>query len=797
MTRTTHKLGLAVLLAGTMLSPAAIAAPAAHGDQVTQSANKNPADIETVTVTARRRSESLQDVPIAVTAFSSDKLAKAGASNITYLAQSTPNVTLSPSRSTNSTLTAFIRGVGQQDPVAGFESGVGIYLNDVYLNRPQGALLDIYDVQRIEVLRGPQGTLYGRNTIGGAIKYVTRPLSDVPELRSRLSVGSYDQTDVVVTASTPLSDDLKVGGTFARLYHAGYGHNLYQKGIDNYNKDVMGGRVSAEYTPTDDLLIKVAADYTVDHSDPRNGHRLLPSQYTPGYPVLKSIYDTRADLNFPKPIAVNSGVSGVVRWNMNDNITFKNILAYRNDYTHQSLDFDSLPVNDLNVPYKTRDNQFSEEFQMLYSSKAINGVAGIYYLDAKAFNVFDVLLGETGDLIHLPGLNAFTLGHVKTNTWAIYGDYTFDLAQLFGWTGPHMRALELEIGGRYTSDTRNAFILRQTMLGDSAYFGGTPTILATTSNFHGNANWTSFTPRLSLSWKPNDRQNFYISYSEGFKGGGFDPRGLTTATPDYNNDGTISPAEVKRFMEFKPETITTYETGMKTDLFGRRASTNVALFYSDYKDVQIPGSIGVDTNGDGIADSFAGITTNAGKATIYGVEFEGSGLVGTDMFGSGDALTASASVGYIHAKYDTWIAAVTDPVTHVTSLQNVASQRYFQNTPKWTSSFTLTYTHPLTVLREDGTLSIINTLSNRSLTHQFEYASPIDQPGYSIYDASIVWSSDSGRWQVGLHGKNLLNKHYKVAGYDFVTATQLGLEGVLTAFYGDPRTVTATVQLNL
>ena len=796
MTHTTHKLGLALLLAGTMLSPAALAAPTANANQSAKAAPDNPADLETVTVTARRRSESLRDVPIAVTAFSGEKLAEAGAANISYLEQSTPNVTLEASRSTNSTLTAFIRGVGQQDPVAGFESGVGIYLNDVYLNRPQGALLDIYDVARIEVLRGPQGTLYGRNTIGGAIKYVTRALSDVPELRTRLSFGTYDQIDAVVTASTPLSDDLKVGGTFARLYHAGYGHNLYQKGVDNYNQDLVGGRVSAEYTPTDDLLIKLSADYTVDHSAARNGHRLLPSQFTPGYPVLKNVYDTRADLNFPTPIAVNSGVSGVVRWTMNDNITFKNILAYRNDYTHQAIDFDSLPVNDLNVPYKTRDNQFSEEFQMLYSSKAVNGVAGIYYLDAKAFNVFDVLLGETGTLIHLPGLNAFTLGHVKTNTWAVYGDYTFDLAQIFGWTGPGMRALELEVGGRYTSDTRDAFILRQTMLGDSTYFGGTPTVLATTSNFNGNANWTSFTPRVSLSWKPNDRQNIYISYSEGFKGGGFDPRGLTTATPDYNNDHKITPDEVKRFMEFKPETIATYEAGLKTDLFGRRASTNIAVFYSDYKNVQIPGSIGVDTNGDGIPDSFAGITTNAGKATIYGAEFEGSGLVGTDIFGSGDALTASASVGYIHAKYDTWIAAVTDPVTHVTSLQNVAGQRYFQNTPKWTSSISLTYTHPLTLFHASGTLSLINSLSNRSLTHQFEYASPIDQPAYSIYDASIVWTTDDGRWSVGLHGKNLTDTRHKIAGYDFVTASKLGLEGVLTAFYGDPRTVTATVQMN-
>ena len=137
-------------------------------------------DTGEIVVTARRRAESLQDVPIAVTAYSGEQLEREGAIDITDIGDTTPNVTIEVSRGTNSTLTAFIRGIGQQDPVAGFEQGVGLYLDDVYLNRPQAAVLDIYDVERIEVLRGPQGTLYGRNTIGGAIKYVTRRLPNEP-----------------------------------------------------------------------------------------------------------------------------------------------------------------------------------------------------------------------------------------------------------------------------------------------------------------------------------------------------------------------------------------------------------------------------------------------------------------------------------------------------------------------------------------------------------------------------------------------------------------------------------------
>lgn len=360
-----------------------------------------------------------------------------------------------------------------------------------------------------------------------------------------------------------------------------------------------------------------------------------------------------------------------------------------------------------------------------------------------------------------------------------------------------MRSLELELGGRYTSDERTAFILRQTLLGPSIYFGGNPTTLSNTSNFDGSATFSSFTPRVSLSWKPTEEQNYYISFSKGFKGGGFDPRGATTATPDYNSDGIIEPSEVQRFMEFQPEKISTYETGAKIDLFEHRANANMAFFYSDYTDVQIPGAVGVDTNGDGVADTFAGITTNAGKATIYGAEFEGTGLLGVDLVSSGDSLQASASVGWIHARYNTFLAAVTDPVTHATSLENIADQSFFQNTPKWTSNLSINYSRPLTLYGEEGALSLINSLSSRSLTHQYQYASPIDQSGYSIYDASLVWASNGGRWQIGVYGKNLTDTRYKIAGYDFVTATKLGLEGDLTAFYGDPRTVTVTLQVNL
>src|SRR5690606_18888791 len=156
-------------------------------------------------------------------------------------------------------------GVGQADPLAGFEAGVGIYIDDIYLARPQAAVADIYDVERIEVLRGPQGTLYGRNTIGGAVKYVTRKLAPKTDARLRATIGEYGQKEVVATASTPISETARIGGTFARFKRDGFGKNLTTGG-ENYDKDVTAARLSAEFTPNQDLFIRIAGDITQDDS---------------------------------------------------------------------------------------------------------------------------------------------------------------------------------------------------------------------------------------------------------------------------------------------------------------------------------------------------------------------------------------------------------------------------------------------------------------------------------------------------------------------------------------------------
>ena len=736
--------------------------------QQDDSAEASSGVIEELIVTARRRDESLQDVPIAITVFTGVQLDRIGADTLIAVGQSSPNVTLEVSRGTNTTITAFIRGVGQQDPVAGFEAGVGLYVDDVYLNRPQAAVLDIYDVDRIEVLRGPQGTLYGRNTIGGAIKYVTKSLEDEPEGKVRVSYGTANQMDLVLTGSTPLSDNFRIGGSIARLTRDGFGDNLNLPGVENYNKDVLGGRFSMEWDVTDNFDLRLSGDYVKDDSDPKQGHRLTVGAAS-GAPILDDVFDTRSGLNSPMQEVEASGVALTANWRLSDSITLRNILSSRQDETTTPIDFDSLPVVDLDVPAIYENEQLSEELQLIYETDRLSGVAGIYWLDANAFNTFDVILEQLGAVIGLPGLNANTYGDVDTKSWAAYADFSFNVSD----------AVSLSVGGRYTVDERTSQVLRTTYLGGaSPALGGTGVPLAVTSDFLGSREFKEFTPRVSVNWKPSDDQNLYLTYSEGFKGGSFDPRGQTSAAPDIDGDGTVTDQEIFDFMAFDPEFVDTYEIGLKSSWLSGRVNTSVAVFLSDYTDVQIPGSFGFDSDGDGTNDTFIGVTSNAADADMVGIEFEGTALL-SDMF------TLGWAIGYLDAEFNEFIDATGT---------NVADQRVFQNTPDLTASATVTYQNSMGLFGNGGTFFVIGSASYRSEASQFEFETvELDQPSFTLLDLSLVWEDDDGHWRAGLHGKNLADEEYKVAGYYFPAPT-LGLEGSVTAFYGNPRTITGTVE---
>ena len=810
-----------VLLAGTAAILALPAqAYAQDAEQVAATANEQSedaaADSGEIVVTARRRAEALQDVPIAVSAYSGEQLEREGALDITDVGDTTPNVTLETSRGTNTTLTAFIRGVGQQDPVAGFEQGVGLYLDDVYLNRPQGAVLDVYDVERIEILRGPQGTLYGRNTIGGAIKYVTRRLPDDPEVRVKANVGTYGQADLIVSGSGSLTEGFRVGASAARLSREGFGENL-TTGDENYNKDIWAVRGTMEMEPFDGLFIRFSGDYTWDNSEARGGHRLIPGLLS-GAPVLDDEFDTRGGLADPEQKVRGGGVAGHLTWDIADGYTFKSISAWRRNKSHTPIDFDVLPAIDVDVPAIYEDDQFSQEIQLEIDRGPLAGIVGAYYLDANAANIFDVRLYTTrpvpvplpggGFLPALPGFTAATQGDVDTKTWAIFGDFTYDITDQWS----------VSVGGRYTSDKRHAVVIRENFL-----FGGQPGLggdggfgdgifAGTTSDFDGKRKDTDFTPRASISFKPNDDHNIYLSYAQGFKGGGFDPRGQTTSAPGDTPTTPPTDDQIFDFMTFDPETVDSYELGWKGALFDKRLRMAVAIFRANYKDVQVPGSAPCTTLVGGVPTaSFCGITTNAGKARFQGVEVETNWAIAEDLASAGDRLNFAGSLGFLDAEYREFLTIVNRDQNGVpvpAHEEDMADFREVQNTPKWTLSGGLNYDTQLA----SGRLNLNSTLSYRSKSQQFELAVPgIDEDGYALLDASIVWRSAGDRWSIGLHGKNLTDTKYITAGYNFLlqnpytgdfiqangqpatTPAQLvsglGREGVLTAFYGNPRQV--------
>ncbi len=737
--------------------------------------------VDQVVVTARRREELIQDVPGSVTAFSGAALEKAGIPDLSGLADLIPNTTLKASRATNSTLTAFIRGIGQQDPVAGYEQGVGIYLDDVYMARPQGALTDIYDLERIEVLRGPQGTLYGRNTIGGAVKYVTRKLSGNPEWTVKATLGNYGQKDLVVKGNVPLSDTVRLGASVGTFNRDGFGTNVVN-GRDNYNKEVIAGRISAEFTPTRDLFIRIAADRTVDESLPKQGHRLTAGPAPGNEPVLEGPYDTRANLytvlgNEQK--VTSHGESLLIDYAITPDLSFKSITAARASKSTAPIDFDSLNTPLFEAPAFYNDKQRSQEFQITYTGSKFQGVAGVYFMNSNAFNEFDVSFNASG------GLSLYTLDDIDTKTWATFADVTYNFTDTFN----------VSLGGRYTNDEREARIYKRNYLGlaGSPTLGnpaaiGLPVLTDMTPN-DLNRTDSKFTPKIGFGWKMTPEHNLYGSYAEGFKGGLFDPR------MDLGGNPTSALSLVKR-QGVEPEEVSSYEVGLKSAFRGGRLQTNAAFFFTDYTNVQIPGSVPT-FDAAGNVNGFAGNVTNAGKAEIKGFEFEAIARV-TDNF------TLSGMVGFIDAKYKEWIIA-NGLTGSAAALVNVAGAAEFQNTPKKTASITGTYEWPAAVFGRNGNLALSSTLSYRDKVYFFEFVRPIgvaavdvnvpqnlmlSQDGYSLWDASLVWTSRDRKVQVGLIGRNLADKRYKVAGYPFA-----GFFNTITAFYGDPRTVKATVSL--
>ena len=723
------------LLAGAAWS--ALSTFAIAQDAPTQT--EEAANVGDVIVTARRRDEALKDVPISVSALSAERLEETGAADITALQQQTPNATVQVARGSNSTLISFIRGVGQQDPLWGFEPGVGLYVDDVYVARPQGAVLDIYDVQRIEVLRGPQGTLYGRNTVGGAVKYVTSRLAQDPELTLRGAYGSYNQIDLLASGSLPLADNFRVGGAIASYQRDGYGENL-NTGAEHYDKDVLAGRLSLEWEPRDDMSIRLAFDRVEDDSNPRHGHREVAG-VGPGAGSPDSVYDTYAGIGDDNSV-MNQGVSATVQLDLNEHWTFKSITAWREGETDTVIDFDNTPAPTLDIPAYYADDQLTQEFQFLFDYDRMQGVLGFFYLDGHAEGAFDTILGNAGFVIG-------TGGQVETESWAAFADVNLDITD----------RLHLSLGARYTLDNKTGTVFRANYATAtrSPLLGGTPrapTLLRT--DYTNKNDFSQFTPRVALSYDLNDDMTAYVSYSQGYKSGGFDMRGDAILTPDTVNG-------------YDPETVDSFEIGLKGSL--DRLSFSVAAFRNEYNDQQ------VTTQVPAVA-GIASFVDNVGSSTITGAEFEGRLRIL-------DNLHANFAVGYLDAQFDEFLRYNLGLGVY----EDIADLVVLQNAPKWTGYLGLTWYGDVA----GGELAVTPSISFRDDYSQFEFPNPIlDQEAYSLVDLSIVWTDPTDRYTLGLYGKNLTDEEYRVGGYNFPGAL---FNDSVIGYYGPPQTVTASLQV--
>ncbi|MHB8679409.1 MAG: TonB-dependent receptor [Rudaea sp.] len=687
--------------------------------------------LESITVTARRREEMLQDVPIAVTALTAQKLDSLNVQNLGDLQGEVPNLTIHDARGSNTTITAYIRGIGQSDPTWGSDPGVGIYLDDVYIARPQGALLDVFDIERIEVLRGPQGTLYGKNTIGGAIKYVSKPLPTQSEGFAETDVGNEGQGNVKLGLGGATGDGVWRGRVaYASLHHDGFGTNL-NSGDSVSNQNTNAGRASFGFFPKDiPFDLQFSADTSHDNSNPRGARMLAPNKYTPTYPPLDSNYDVRSGMPSVNPTHM-VGEAMTMSYYLGSTWTFKSITSHRQSNTLTNIDFDTTPLPIADVTAYYHDHQTTQEFQATYEGDGgTSGVAGLYYFDGLAggniYNdFFGALFGVTG-------------GTVNTRSYAAYTDWTFKFADK--WT--------VSAGARYTDERKHAIVDNY-----STTDGTFTTPVATSANFDKSLNSSNLSPRVSLMYQASDSTNVYASLARGFKSGGYNIRANTAAVPQSDHP-------------IKDELLDTFELGSKSNFDDGRFSLNADVFYTRYRNIQL--SVFTSYTLPNGTSGFFGDVANAGKAHAYGIE-------GEFAWHPFEHWAITGNIAGLHTRFDDYESYG----------MNIANQKKFAEAPNGQAGVNLAYSAPVSF---GGSVSArVGYTYQTKVFPTTDLSTAIAQGSYGLLGASLIWNKDA-HWSFALHGSNLTNKSYRTDGYN------IPVLGILTGFYGAPRLVYASAR---
>jgi len=740
-----NRLVKSALLAGVawgVMSPMAMAQTAPQDEAAT---------VEDIVVTARRTEESAQRTPLALTAFSGQTLERTGAQQVTDLQGAVPNLNIVQGRGSSNSTNIYIRGVGQPDALQTFDPAVGVYVDDVYYSRIRGTQFDLLDLERIEILRGPQGTLYGKNTIGGAMKLISRRPGQEFRARGSISAGDYDLLDVQGAVSGPIIDGLAFGLSALHSERGGYVTDP-ATGAEYNDKNSTAVRGTLAWDPTDAIRIDLTADYSKDDAGLTVGQATNSLTYLTGgvvYPVASPLpeynFQTRTTPGLPNETRLeSSGVSLRAAWDLSDALTLKSISSYRRLETDDYIDFDATELEIADALVAVDQDQVSQELQLTYDSGPVTAVGGLYYLKENVAShqesYDDALLGPA---FFNSGFLRTIDDDLETTSKAAYANVSYAVTD----------ALRLSAGVRYTEEEKD---YRRTT---STFYSLLPAFNVTYGFTPPTGKYEDTSIMLSADYQLNEDAMVYARYAQGFKSGGFNGRANSAA------DSTA----------YEPETADTFEVGAKTTYWDNRFRLNLAAFFTKYEDFQARVS-GIDTIPGQPVPSPVLSVLNAGSLDIFGFELE-SVLVPVRN------LTLDAQVGFLSADYKEFDDARFTAFGGTRSFQEPAFS------PKWTTRFGAQYVFDLdgganvTVggaakYRSRMALAVDNTPTN----------SAVELPGmfqddYWLYDARVVWNDTTDRYSVGLYGQNLSDEVYKTDAQEFSS-----IGNIRTAYYGAPRT---------
>ncbi|HEU4778767.1 MAG TPA: TonB-dependent receptor [Steroidobacteraceae bacterium] len=744
--------------------------------------------IEAIVVTARRRAESLQDTPVAVTALSADALERQQIVSTTDLDKVAPNIqfrSYGTLTGNNSAAQVFIRGIGQTDATPAVDPGVGVYIDDVYMGRAVGAAMEFRDIANVQILRGPQGTLFGRNSIGGAVLLTTNQPGTDAGNSVRVGTGDDSLLEAFGAFDLPLSEAWSARIALGLRQRDGYVTRV-SDGKDLGDEDMQTGQIALRWQPSDAFDLTLRGDYT---KEDENGSPFVFREMNEGATFVGAASIAAGCPNildpFPPPLLVgpladprcgndaqalgeftnggtypasstleNSGVSLVANWKVNDTWSLKSITSDRSLEWTGTRDADNTPLLILHTNYVSESEQFSQELQAVVDGNRIDGVFGLYYFDEDSFDRLLVPLGNPGTSYDTQRVA------MDTEAKAAFTEWTFKFTEAFSATA----------GVRYTEETKGLQATMFNVAPANAVEPAAPTALCpfagppptqtgclflTTNRFARE--FTSTTKSASAQYRFNESVMAYLSWSEGFKSGGFNQR--------YNN---APPGNAP--ISFGAETAESFEIGLKLDPLDT-LRINLAAFSTDYDDIQMTYRLGV-----------VPLLFNAGVASIDGGEIE-------LQFAPTEDFRLDATVGYL----DTQFESITQPPPFgpisPTATATLSSRLPF--TPEWQGHLGMSYTfHP-------G--------SNWSLTPRVDLSYTAEQffdagnspeiaqdEAITLINASVTLTSDDEKWRFMLGGTNLTDELYPVAGTSSLTTAS----GYSEIIYSRPLSWTLSVTRN-